>query len=79
VEHTELIATLTLAGVQGVGAQRLRTLVATFGSAAVLEVPQAKLAAIFGMGRAAATAIKEACLDDGSRVLASLGMIVGLT
>jgi len=73
VEDTELIATLTLAGVSGIGSQRLRTLVATFGSAqAALEAPQSKLAAIFGIGRAAATAIKEACLDDGLRVLDSL-------
>jgi len=73
VEDTELIATLTLAGVSGIGSQRLRTLVATFGSAqAALDAPQSKLAAIFGIGRAAATAIKEACLDDGLRVLDSL-------
>ena len=73
MEDTELIATLTLAGVSGIGSQRLRTLVATFGSAqAALEAPQSKLAAIFGIGRAAATAIKEACLDDGLRVLDSL-------
>ena len=73
MEDTELTATLTLAGVQGIGSQRLRTLVATFGSAqAALEAPQSKLAAIFGIGRAAATAIKEACLDDGLRVLDSL-------
>jgi len=73
VEDTELIATLTLAGVSGIGSQRLRTLVATFGSAqAALDAPQSKLAAIFGIGRAAATAIKEARLDDGLRVLDSL-------
>ena len=73
MEDTELIATLTLAGVQGIGSQRLRTLVATFGSAqAALDAPQSKLAAIFGIGRAAATAIKEARLDDGLRVLDSL-------
>ena len=73
MEDTELIATLTLAGVSGIGSQRLRTLVATFGSAqAALDAPQSKLAAIFGIGRAAATAIKEARLDDGLRVLDSL-------
>jgi len=73
VEDTELIATLTLAGVSGIGSQRLRTLVATFGSAqAALDAPQSKLAAIFGIGRAAATAIKQARLDDGLRVLDSL-------
>jgi len=50
-----------------------RTLVATFGSAqAALDAPQSKLGAIFGIGRAAATAFKEACLDDGLRVLDSL-------
>ena len=73
MEHTELIATLTLAGVQGIGSQRLRTLVATFGSAqATLDAPQSKLATIFGIGPAAATAIKAASLDDGRRVLDAL-------
>jgi len=73
VEDTELIATLTLAGVQGIGPQRLRTLVATFGSAqAALDAPQSKLAAIFGVGPAAATAIKAASAAAGQRVLDQL-------
>ena len=73
MEHTELVATLTLAGVPGVGSQRLRTLIATFGSAqTALDAPQPRLAAIFGIGRAAATAIKAARLDDGVRVLDAL-------
>jgi DNA processing protein len=76
VEHAEIIATVTLAGVPGVGPQRLRTLVATFGSAqAALDAPHSRLAAIFGIGRAAATAIKEASAADGRRVLDQLAAI----
>jgi len=59
--------------VPGIGSQRLRALVAAFGSAqAALDAPQSKLAAIFGIGRAAATAIKEARPEDGARVLERL-------
>ncbi len=73
MEHAERIATLTLAGLEGIGSQRLRTLIATFGSAqAALDAPHSKLAAIFGIGRAAATAIKEASVADGERVLDQL-------
>lgn len=73
MEHAERVATLTLAGVPGVGSQRLRALIATFGSAqATLDAPQPRIAATFGIGRAAATAIKAARLDDGLRVLDSL-------
>src|SRR2546422_6807532 len=40
----------------------------TFGSAqAALAAPQSKLAALYGIGPAAATAIKEARGDDGDR------------
>ncbi|MGH7520934.1 MAG: DNA-processing protein DprA [Gemmatimonadales bacterium] len=73
MEHTELVATLTLAGVQGIGSQRLRMLVSTFGSAqAALDVPHSRLASLFGFGPAAATAIKAASPRDGERVLAQL-------
>jgi DNA processing protein len=73
MEHTELVATLTLAGVPGVGSQRLRTLVSTFGSAqAALAAPQRRLAATFGISRAAASAMKAASAKDGERVLAQL-------
>jgi DNA processing protein len=76
VEHTELVATLTLAGVQGIGSQRLRTLISTFGSAqAALDAPQSRLASLFGFGRAAATAIKAASPQDGERVLERLAVL----
>src|SRR2546422_9573672 len=73
MEDVEVVATLALSLVPGIGSQRLRTLIATFGSAqAALAAPQAKLAALYGIGPAAATAIKEARGDDGLRVLDSL-------
>src|SRR3989454_2513610 len=73
MEDAEVVATLALSLVPGIGSQRLRTLLATFGSAqAALAAPQSKLAALYGIGPAAATAIKEARGDDGVRVLDSL-------
>jgi len=76
VEDAEVVATLALSLVPGIGSQRLRTLVATFGSAqAALAAPHSRLAATFGVGRAAATAIKEASPDDGRRVLERLAAL----
>lgn len=76
MEHAERVATLTLAGVQGIGSQRLRTLISTFGSAqAALDAPQSRLASLFGFGRAAATAIKAASPQDGERVLERLSVL----
>jgi len=73
MEHAEVVATLTLTGVPGIGSQRLRQLVGAFGSAeAALAAPHAKLASLHGIGRAAATAIKSARLADGTRVLEQL-------
>ena len=73
MEHAEVVATLALSLVPGIGSQRLRMLISTFGSAqAALAAPQSKLAALYGIGPAAATAIKEARGDDGVRVLDSL-------
>ena len=73
MEDREVVATLALALVPGVGPQRLRLIVATFGSAqAALAAPQSKLQTLEGIGRAAATAIKEARADDGARVLSQL-------
>ncbi len=73
MEDAEVVATLALSLVPGIGSQRLRTLVSTFGSArAALAAPQARLAALHGVGRAAGTAIKAARPDDGLRVLDSL-------
>ena len=76
MEHAEVVATLTLAGVPGIGSQRLRQLVGACGSAqAALTAPHAKLAALHGIGLAAATAIKSASLADGARVLEQLAAL----
>src|SRR5256712_13758797 len=73
MEVAEVVATLARSLVPGIGSQRLRTLLSTFGSAqAALAAPQSKLAALYGIGPAAATAIKEARGDDGVRVLDAL-------
>ena len=73
MEDAEVLATLALSLVPGVGPQRLRLIVATFGSAqAALAAPQSQLLALDGIGRAAATAIKQARVEDGTRVLAQL-------
>ncbi len=69
----EVVATLTLALVPGIGSQRLRLLLSTFGSAqAVLQAPHARLVALHGISTAAATAIRAASLAHGDRVLAQL-------
>ena len=76
MEDSEVLATLALSLVPGIGSQRLRTLVATFGSAhATLDAPQSKLAAIFGIGPAVAAAIKKARPDDGARALERLAVL----
>ena len=73
MEDSEVLATVALSLVPGVGPQRLRLIVATFGSAqAALAAPQSKLQTLEGIGRAAATAITEARPDDGARVLSQL-------
>lgn len=69
----EVVATVALALVPGIGSQRLRLLLATFGSAeAVLQASHAQLVALRGISRAAATAIRAASPRDGERVLAQL-------
>ena len=76
MEDAEVVATVALSLVPGVGPQRLRLIVATFGSArAALEAPQSKLQSLEGIGRAAASAIKEARPEDGARVLAQLASL----
>ena len=73
MEDAEVHATLALSLVPAIGSQRLRTLIATFGSAqAALEAPRSKLASVVGIGPAAATAITEARGHDGARVLEQL-------
>ena len=76
MEDAEVVATITLSLVPGIGPQRLRDLVRAFGCArAALESPQRRLAMLPGMSLAAATAIKEARLEDGQRVLDTLARI----
>ncbi len=72
----EVVATVALALVPGIGSQRLRLLLGTFGSAAaVLQAPHARLVALHGISTAAATAIRAASPRDGERVLAQLEAI----
>jgi DNA processing protein len=72
----EVVATLALAQVPGVGSQRLRLLIRAFGTAeAALRAPHAALAGLPGLGKAAATAIRSATPADGERLLARLGEI----
>jgi DNA processing protein len=76
MEDAEVLATLALSLVPGIGTQRLRTLVATFGSAqATLDAPQSRLAAVHGIGLAGASAIKAASPHDGERVRAQLAQL----
>jgi DNA processing protein len=76
MEDTEVLATVALSLVPGVGPQRLRLIVATFGSAqAALDAPPSKLQSLDGVGWAAASAIKEARPEDGARVLAQLASL----
>ena len=78
MEDAEVVATLALATVPGIGSQRLRALVATFGSAAAaLAAPPARLASLHGFGPAAATAIRSATPRDGERVLERLAALGG--
>jgi DNA processing protein len=73
VADPEVVATLALALVPGIGSQRLRRLLGAFGSAeAVLQAPHARLVALQGISRAAATAIRAASPAAGERVLAQL-------
>jgi DNA processing protein len=72
----EVVATLALALVPGIGSQRLRLLLGAFGSAErVLQAPHARLTAVHGISRAAATAIRAASPQDGERVLDRLAEI----
>ena len=69
----ELAAYLALAQIPGIGAARLRTLVAAFRSAgAALHAPHGALAALPGFGRAAASAIRAASLRAGRDILEAL-------
>src|SRR5687768_156310 len=76
MEDAEVVATLTLSLVPGIGPQRLRQLVGAFGSAQdALAAPQSRVAAQHGIGLTAATAIKRADLTQGRRVLEQLAAL----
>ncbi|MFN2571793.1 MAG: DNA-processing protein DprA [Gemmatimonadales bacterium] len=78
MEDAEVVAMLALSLVPGVGPQRLRLIVATFGSAqAALAVPKSRLQTLDGIGLAAASAIHSARLQDGERVRAQLARLGG--
>jgi len=69
-DRDELTAYLTLAQIPGIGAARLRTLCAAFGSAGgALVAPAAAIAALPGFGRAAAAAIRSATRRLGENIL----------
>jgi DNA processing protein len=69
----ELAAYLTLAQVPGIGAARLRTLIAAFQSAAAaLHAPHGAIAALPGFSRAAASAIRASSTRAGHEVLEQL-------
>jgi DNA processing protein len=69
----ELSAYLSLAQIPGIGAARLRTLVAAFGSAGgALVAPHGAIAALPGFGPAAATAVRAAGRRAGEAILTEL-------
>src|SRR5207247_1559106 len=72
----EVAAYLALAQVPGIGAARLRTLVAAFETAAAaLRAPHGALAALPGFSRAAATAIRASSPHAGHEILDQLGRL----
>ncbi|MGH7613493.1 MAG: DNA-processing protein DprA [Gemmatimonadales bacterium] len=69
----ELSAYLSLAQIPGIGAARLRTLIAAFGSAGgALVAPHGAIAALPGFGPAAATAVRAAGHRAGEAILTDL-------
>ena len=73
MERDEVAAYLALAQVPGIGAARLRTLVAAFESAAAaLRAPHGAIAALPGFSRAAATAIRAGSPQSGHEILDEL-------
>ncbi len=69
----EVASYLALAQVPGIGAARLRTLVAAFESAsAALRAPHGAIAALPGFSRAAATAIRASSPQAGHQILDQL-------
>src|SRR2546426_7114028 len=69
----EVAAYLALAQIPGIGASRLRALIAAFGSArGAIQAPHGAIAALHGFSRAAATAIRRAGAGPGAEGLAHL-------
>ncbi|HET7790351.1 MAG TPA: DNA-processing protein DprA [Gemmatimonadales bacterium] len=69
----ELAAYLALAQTPGIGAARLGSLLAAFESAAAaLQAPHGAIAALPGLSRAAASAIRAASLEEGEAILGEL-------
>ena len=69
-------AYLALAQIPGIGAAQLRTLVTAFASAgAVLQAPHGAIAALPGLSRAAATAIRNVALRAGHDILDALARL----
>jgi DNA processing protein len=72
-DRGELTAYLALAQIPGIGAARLRTLCAAFGSAGgAILAPAAAIAALPGFGRAAAAAIRATSRQPGEKILGAL-------
>ncbi len=72
----EVAAHLTLAQIPGIGAARLRTLIAAFGSAAAaLHAPHGAIAALPGFSRAAATAVRAGSPRAGHEILDELARL----
>jgi len=72
VADPEVVATLTLALVPGIGSQRLRILLGAFGSADAVLQARTRGCRLHGISRAAATAIRAASPAAGERCLAQL-------
>src|SRR6266487_1176295 len=69
----EVAAYLALAQIPGIGAARLRALIAAFGSAGgAIQAPHGALAGLPGFSKAAATAIRGAAVRRGAEVLDQL-------
>ena len=72
-DRDELAAYLALGQIPGIGAARLRTLRAAFGSAGgALVAPHGAIAALPGFGPAAATAVRAAGRRAGAEIVAML-------
>ena len=75
-DRDELAARLALAQVPGIGGARLRSLLAAFATArSVFAAPAGALAAVPGIGRGTASAIRASGPESGARVLDELARL----